>query len=89
MSWSAEELKLCDELKAYCEAHKLPNMSADELMFECWAVRDGEKSNYIPPAETEERRQELDAAMHWLSNFGERWDAAGDNAVESGLRLFR
>jgi hypothetical protein len=76
MPFSNAEKALCDELAEYTEKHNLPRMSADELYHECWAVRDGEKSNCIPPADTEERRKELNDAMDWLSDFIERWDAA-------------
>jgi hypothetical protein len=65
-----EMIHLCDEMNAYCDAHKLPHMSADELVCELQAIRDGEKSEFI-----EGQVADVGAHIKWLSDFISRWDA--------------
>jgi len=67
---------LTNELRAYCDAHSLPAMSADELRYEIGGVLDGFKSDFVPLPATDARRQELTEAHKWLGDFCERWEAA-------------
>jgi hypothetical protein len=71
---------LTGELRAYCAAHQLPSMSADELAVELSAVLDGEESHYIHTPGTRKRELELIEARAWLWKFCDRWKQAGQCA---------
>ena len=60
---------LVDEYDAWLTANALPGMSADELLFELCAVRDGEVSAYVAadfPVKPEQ--------IEWLHGFMRRWE---------------
>ncbi len=55
--------QLCDEIRDWCEKHKLPHLSADELLCELCELPMSERSD------------EEQAKVSWLSDFITRWDA--------------
>lgn len=63
-----EEKHLCDELNDYCDTHKLPKMSADDLVCEILAADEHDSKIIAEPVS--------DSAVHraWLSGFIQRWE---------------
>lgn len=61
---------LSEEFLLWCDVHKFPHMSADELLCELCAVLDGEKSSFV--CDVPVTRDTID----WLRNFEKRWDEA-------------
>ena len=65
-SSTAREAALCDELDAYCQKHGLETQSADELLYDLWAMQKWESGP---------RLAEIDRAVEWVSDFIIAWDA--------------
>lgn len=64
--------EMISEYSAWCVSNGLPALSADELLFELCAVRDGEPSSFIAAGSVEPAR--IRGHLEWLSRFIDRWN---------------
>jgi len=66
--------QLTAEYDAWLAEQGLPKMSADELVCEIWAVRSGEKSEFVTSGSGPEFVERCMEQESWLSDFIARWE---------------